>query len=287
VASSVTGMTALVDLPPTDASADTADVACLRNVSVRRGGATLLRDVSWTVRPGERWVVLGANGAGKTTLLQVAAGNIRPTAGSVELLGEPLDATDLDDLLPRIGWASAALADRLPADERVLDVVLTASYATVRRGAERYDDVDEHRARDLLAQLGCRLLADRPFGTLSEGERKRVQLARALMTDPELLLLDEPAAGLDLGAREALLRTLGRLAAEPDAPALVLVSHHVEEVPPGFTHALLLRQGEVVAAGPVREVMRSSQLSACFGLPLLLFRHGERYTARAALVRLP
>jgi iron complex transport system ATP-binding protein len=281
-------MTALVDLPPIAASAGAAaDVACLRGVSVRRGGATLLRDVSWRVRPGERWVVLGANGAGKTTLLQVAAGNIRPTSGSVELLGESLDATDLDDLLPRIGWASAALADRLPADERVLDVVLTASYATVRRGVERYDDVDEQRARDLLMQLGCRTLVDRTFGSLSEGERKRVQLARALMTDPELLLLDEPAAGLDLGAREALLRTLGRLAAEPDGPALVLVSHHVEEVPPGFTHALLLRQGEVVAAGPVREVMRSSQLSACFGLPLLLFRHGERYTARAALVRLP
>jgi iron complex transport system ATP-binding protein len=280
-------MTALVDLPRTDASDAADDVACLTNVSVRRGDATLLRDITWRVRPGERWVVLGANGAGKTTLLQVAAGNIQPSEGEVDLLGEPLADSDLDELLPRIGWASAALADRLPADERVLDVVLTASYATVRRGAERYDAVDERRATDLLAQLGCRMLVDRPFGTLSEGERKRVQLARALMTDPELLLLDEPAAGLDLGAREALLRTLGRLAADPDAPALVLVSHHVEEVPPGFTHALLLRQGEMVAAGPIREVMRSSQLSACFGLPLLLFRHGERYTARAALVRLP
>jgi iron complex transport system ATP-binding protein len=280
-------MTALVDLPRTDASEAADDVACLTNVSVRRGDATLLRDITWRMRPGERWVVLGANGAGKTTLLQVAAGNIQPSEGEVDLLGEPLADSDLDELLPRIGWASAALADRLPADERVLDVVLTASYATVRRGAERYDAVDERRATDLLAQLGCRMLVDRPFGTLSEGERKRVQLARALMTDPELLLLDEPAAGLDLGAREALLRTLGRLAADPDAPALVLVSHHVEEVPPGFTHALLLRQGEMVAAGPIREVMRSSQLSACFGLPLLLFRHGERYTARAALVRLP
>jgi iron complex transport system ATP-binding protein len=282
-------VTAAVDLPHPDLAdvVATDGVARLVDVSVRRGEATLLRDVTWTVRPGERWVVLGANGAGKTTLLQVAAGTIRPSAGSVDLLGEPLDGADLDELLPRIGWASAALADRLPVDERVLDVVLTASYATVRRGAERYDAVDERRAKDLLAQLGCRLLVDRAFGSLSEGERKRVQLARALMTDPELLLLDEPAAGLDLGAREALLRTLGRLAADPDAPALVLVSHHVEEVPPGFTHALLLRQGEVVSAGPIREVMRSSQLSACFGLPLLLFRHGERYTARAALVTLP
>jgi iron complex transport system ATP-binding protein len=284
-------VTAAVELP--SALSDRAggvgaeDVIRLSEVSVRRGGATLLRDVSWSVRGDERWVVLGANGAGKTTLLQVAAGTIRPTTGSVDLLGESLDETDLDDLLPRIGLASAALADRLPADERVLDVVLTASYASIRRGAERYDAEDEARAADLLAQLGCRTLTERQFGTLSEGERKRVQLARALMTDPEVLLLDEPAAGLDLGAREALLRTLGRLAADPDAPALVLVSHHVEEVPAGFTHALMLREGEIVSAGPIRDVMRSSQLSACFGLPLLLFRHGERYTARAALLRLP
>src|SRR3954452_24877561 len=266
-------------------------VARLDGVTVRRGDARLLREVSWAVRGDERWVVLGANGAGKTTLLQVAAGTLRPTSGSVDLLGESLDpddddGADLDDLLPRIGLASAALADRLPPDERVLDVVLTASYAAVRRGAERYDVEDEARAADLLAQLGCRSLVDRPFGTLSEGERKRVQLARALMTDPEVLLLDEPAAGLDLGAREALLRTLTPLAADPSAPSLALVSRHVEEVPAGFTHALPLRSGQVVGAGPIRQVMRSSNLSACFGLPLLLFRHGERYTARAALLSL-
>jgi iron complex transport system ATP-binding protein len=265
----------------------TRDVALrLDRVTVRRGDATLLRDVSWTVHADERWVVLGANGAGKTTLLQVAAGTMRPTDGAVSVLGESLDDTDLDELLPRVGWASAALADRLPGDERVLDVVLTASYASVRRGAERYDDVDERRARDLLAQLGCRGVVERRFGTLSEGERKRVQLARALMTDPEMLLLDEPAAGLDLGGREALLRTLARLAADPAGPTLAMVSHHVEEVPVGFTHALLLRQGEVVVAGPISEVMTSSALSACFGLPLRLHRHGDRFTARAALLRL-
>jgi iron complex transport system ATP-binding protein len=275
-------VTAVVDAPVL-----AEPVAHLDGVSVRRGDATLLRDVTWRIGGGERWVVLGANGAGKTTLLQVAAGTIRPDAGTVSLLGEPLEDADLDDLLPRVGWASAALADRLPGDERVLDVVLTASYAAVRRGAERYDAVDESRARDLLAQLGCRQLVDRRFGTLSEGERKRVQLARALMTDPELLLLDEPAAGLDLGAREALLHTLTRLAEDAQAPALVLVSHHLEEVPAGFTHALLLREGRVVAAGPIRDVLRSSLVSACFGLPLLVFRRGDRYTARAALLRLP
>ena len=275
-------MTAAVDVP---VLAD--PVARLDRVCVRRGDATLLRDVSWTVGSDQRWVVLGANGAGKTTLLQVAAGTIRPDAGSVDLLGESLDETDLDDLLPRVGWASAALADRLPGDERVLDVVLTASYAAVRRGAERYDPVDDARARDLLAQLGCRQLVERRFGTLSEGERKRVQLARALMTDPELLLLDEPAAGLDLGGREALLRTLTRLAQDPTAPAMVLVSHHVEEVPAGFTHGLLLRDGAVVAAGRLTDVMTSAHLSACFGLPLRVHRHGDRYTAKAALLRLP
>jgi len=262
-------------------------VARLDRVQVTRGDNVLLRGVSWQLNAGERWVILGANGAGKTTLLQVAAGSMKPTSGRVELLGERLDDADLDDLLPRIGWASAALADRLPADERVLDVVLTASYATARRGAEHYDSLDETRARGLLAQLGCRQLVERRFGTLSEGERKRVQLARALMPDPEVLLLDEPAAGLDLGAREALLHMLARLAEDPQAPAIVLVSHHVEEVPAGFTHALLLREGEVVAAGPIREVMRSSLVSACFGMPLLVFRRGDRYTARAALLRLP
>jgi iron complex transport system ATP-binding protein len=278
-------MTAEVYFPD---PADDRDVIRVTGVTVRRGDATLLRDVSWSMSPGERWVVLGANGAGKTTLLQVAGGALRPDEGSVHLLGESLDAADLDDLLPRVGFASAALADRLPADERVLDVVLTASYATVRRGAERYDELDEERARNLLAQIGCRTLADRRFGTLSEGERKRVQLARALMTDPEVLLLDEPAAGLDLGGREALLRTLSRLARDDDAPAIVLVSHHVEEVPVGFTHALLLRDGDVVTAGPIDRVLRSAALSECFGLPLLVFRHHDgRYTARAALGRLP
>ena len=278
-------MTAEVYFPD---SAEDPDVIRLTGVTVRRGDATLLDDVSWSMAPGERWVVLGANGAGKTTLLQVAGGSLRPDEGAVQLLGESLDDADLDDLLPRVGFASAALADRLPADERVLDVVLTASYATVRRGAERYDNLDEERARNLLAQIGCRALADRLFGTLSEGERKRVQLARALMTDPEVLLLDEPAAGLDLGGREALLRTLSRLARDDDAPAIVLVSHHVEEVPVGFTHALLLREGNVVAAGPIDRVLRSAALSECFGLPLLVFRHHDgRYTARAALGRLP
>ncbi|HEX3908893.1 MAG TPA: ATP-binding cassette domain-containing protein [Mycobacteriales bacterium] len=260
-----------------------SSVASLSGVSVRRGGVTLLDDVDWAIDEGQRWVVLGANGAGKTTLLQVLAGSVVPDDGEVTLLGEPLADADLDDVLPRVGWASAALADRLPADERVLDVVLTASYAAVRRGVEAYDGSDEIRARTLLGRIGCRELVDRRFGTLSEGERKRVQLARALMTDPELLLLDEPAAGLDLGGREALLRLLGRLADDPRAPVQVLVSHHVEEVPLGITHALLLRSGRVVAAGPVESTLHSATLSAAFGLPLRVLASDGRWTARMAV----
>jgi iron complex transport system ATP-binding protein len=258
-------------------------VASLDDVTVRRGGATLLRSIDWTIRAGERWVVIGANGAGKSTLLATLAGALAPTTGSVSLLGEQLAEADLDDLLPRIGWASAALADLIPAEEIVLDVVLTASQASVHRGGEQYEDADLARAQDLLAQVGCRRLVDRRFATLSEGERKRVQLARAVMTDPELLLLDEPAAGLDLGGREALLRLLGRLALDRDAAVQVLVSHHVEEIPEGFTHALLIREGNAIAAGPIDVTLTSAALSQTFGLPLRVLAHRGRWTARASL----
>jgi iron complex transport system ATP-binding protein len=275
-------VTTVAGLPGLLPSADQI-VASLDEVTVRRGTAVLLRSIDWTIRAGERWVVIGANGAGKSTLLQTLAGAIRPTAGSVSLLGERLDEADLDDLLPRIGWASAALADLIPADEIVLDVVLTASQSSVHRGGERYEDADVVRAQDLLTQVGCRRLVDRRFATLSEGERKRVQLARAVMTDPEVLLLDEPAAGLDLGGREALLRLLGRLALDRDAAVQVLVSHHVEEIPEGFTHALLIREGEVVGLGPIDVTLTSATLSQTFGLPLRVLAHRGRWTARAAL----
>jgi len=248
-----------------------------------REGAALLTDVSWTVRERERWAVLGPNGAGKTTLLALAATRLHPSSGTVDVLGQRLGRTDVFELRPRLGLASAALADRLPSRERVRDVVLTAGYAVLGRGRESYEPADEARAVALLTQVGCRGLLDRAYGTLSEGERKRVQIARALMTDPELLLLDEPAAGLDLGAREALLRRLSRLVADPQGPAMVLVSHHVEEIPSGITHVLLLRRGGVVAAGPLPEVLTGPHLSACFGLPLAVEPlAGGRYAARLA-----
>jgi iron complex transport system ATP-binding protein len=242
-----------------------------------------LDGVDWTVRRGEKWAVLGPNGAGKTTLLQVAAARLFPTSGTVDLLEERLGRVDVFELRPRIGLASAALAERVPPEEQVLDVVLTAGYAIFGRSSESYDPADVARARRLLEQMGCRPLLERPFGVLSEGERKRVLIARALMTDPELLLLDEPAAGLDLGAREALLRRLARITTDEDGPALVLVSHHVEEIPTGITHVLLLRAGRVVAAGPTDQVLTRSALSACFGLPLTVEKlPAGRYSARMA-----
>lgn len=261
---------------------DAAPVLQMSGVAVLRDGAALLADVDWSVRDGERWAVLGPNGAGKSTLLSVAGANLFPSRGAVELLGERFGETDLGELRTRIGLSSALLADRVPPQERALDVVVTASYGVLGRWREHYDDGDVQRAHALLGRVGLRSFAERRFGTLSEGERKRVLLARALMTDPELLLLDEPAAGLDLGAREALLRLLDRLATDGGSPPTVLVTHHVEEVPAGTTHAMLLARGRVVAAGPVRQVLVAPLLSRAFGLPLEVDERGGRWSARAA-----
>jgi iron complex transport system ATP-binding protein len=250
------------------------------DVTVRRGQATLLDCVSWTVEEDERWVILGPNGAGKTTLLQVASAQIHPTAGVAGILEEVLGTVDVFELRPRIGLTSAALAERIPRQERVHDVVVSASYGVVGRWREDYDGLDHDRAGGLLVEVGVKHLTDRTFGTLSEGERKRVQIARALMADPELLLLDEPAAGLDLGGREDLVSTLSVLAMDPDSPATVLVSHHVEEIPPGFTHALMLREGRVVASGLLDHVVTEENLSATFGMPLALSREDGRFSAR-------
>ena len=258
-----------------------SDVLELAGVTVVRDGSVLLDEVDWSVSEGDRWVVLGPNGAGKTTLLQVASGRMHPTRGVAGILGEVLGTVDVFELRPRIGLASAALAERLPEAERVADVVVTASYGVTGRWRETYDELDHARAAELLDVLGVGTMADRRYGTLSEGERKRVQIARALMTDPELMLLDEPAAGLDLGGREDLVKRLGELAADDDAPAIVLVTHHVEEIPPGFTHALLLREGAVVASGPLEEALTPQNLSKTFGLPLVVERHAGRWTARA------
>jgi len=253
----------------------------LRGVRVVRDNATLLDGIDWRVDEGQRWVVLGPNGAGKTTLLQIAGARAHPTSGTAEVLDETLGRVDVFDLRPRIGLTSAALADQIPAKERVLDVVLTGSYAVVGRWREEYDTLDVLRAEAILTAVGALSLTRRRYGTLSEGERKRVQIARALMSDPELILLDEPAAGLDLGGREDLVARLARIAMDPSAPTMVLVTHHVEEIPPGFTHALLLRAGRVVAAGPLAQALTGQRLSETFGIALEVLPWGDRWWARA------
>jgi iron complex transport system ATP-binding protein len=255
-------------------------VIAVENATVTRNRNDLIRSVSWQVELDERWVILGPNGAGKTTLLNLAGARMYPTRGSVSILGERLGRTNIAELKTRVGFTSNGLL--LPSDETARDVVLTASWAVVGRYREHYDPMDVARAMSLLDQFGVAALADRLYGTLSEGERKRVQIARALMADPELLLLDEPTAGLDLGAREDLVRRLADLAADPDAPALALVTHHVEEIPPGFTHAMLMRDGGVVAQGLLRDTITADNLSNAFGMPLRLSTIDGRFHAQGA-----
>ncbi len=257
-------------------------VLALDDVSVRRFGRDLVCSVSWRVCEGEHWVVLGPNGAGKTTLLRVASLYLHPTSGTVEVLGERLGRTDVRRLRARVGVASQALADQLRADLAVEDVVVTARYGALEPWWHTYSEDDRVLARDLLARVGMGGYSDRTFGTLSSGERQRVQLARTLMGSPGLLMLDEPAAGLDLGGREDLVARLGALVADPTHPPSVLVTHHPEEIPIGFTHALLLREGRISHQGPIREVLTSAHLSACFGLPLDVEMRRGRWSVQVA-----
>ncbi|MBV9722072.1 MAG: ABC transporter ATP-binding protein [Mycobacterium sp.] len=271
-----------------DQTSDAADPDLLidfTDVSLRRNGRVLVGPVSWQVELDERWVVIGANGAGKTSLLRIAAAAEHPSSGVACVLGERLGRVDVSELRSRIGLSSSALAQRIPGHEVVRDLVVSAGYAVLGRWRERYDDIDYQRAVDILESLGAEHLADRSYETLSEGERKRVLIARALMTDPELLLLDEPAAGLDLGGREELVARLTDLAADPDAPALVLVTHHVEEIPLGFSHCMLMAEGRIVAAGLLPDVLTSENLSAAFGQSIEVDVIEGRYFARRTRTR--
>lgn len=258
-----------------------ATVLQLSDVSVVRDGNPILKSLNWTVDGDQRWVILGPNGAGKTTLLQIAAALIHPTSGRADILDDTLGSVDVFELRPRIGFASSALAKRIPQTESVLDVVMTAAYSVTGRWREDYEELDMRRAQRVLAEWKLSALENRRFGALSDGEQKRVQIARAVMTDPELLLLDEPAASLDLGAREELLQLLGGFASSPSSPAIVMVTHHVEEIPTGFSHALLLSGGAVAASGPIDEVITAENLSAAFGLELTVGNANGRFTARA------
>ncbi len=252
-----------------------------QNATVVRGQKRILGPVSLTINEGERWVVLGPNGAGKTTFFQLAGTIMHPTQGSVSVLGETLGKVDVFELRPRIGLMTHNTIEQIPFDEKVIDVVLTSAYAIYGRWEEEYDLWDESRAMGLLTTLGVRDLAQRLFGTLSDGEKKRALIARALMPNPELLLLDEPAAGLDLGGREDLLKRLTALALDPLAPATIIITHHIEEIPSGTTHALLLNAGEVVAVGPIATVITDTNLSSAYGLPVAVTHDAGRYFARA------
>lgn len=266
--------------PQTEEIIDPDLLIDFRDVALRRDGRVLVGPVTWQVELDERWVVVGPNGAGKTSLLRMAAAMEYPSSGTAIVLGERLGRVDMSELRQRVGLSSSALAQRVPDGELVRDVVVSAGYAVLGRWREDYEEVDYLRAVDTLESVGAEHLADRTYGTLSEGERKRVLIARALMTDPELLLLDEPAAGLDLGGREELVARLADLAADPDAPALVLVTHHVEEIPPGFSHCLILSEGAVLASGLLDDVLTAANLSAAFGQSIAVDTIDGRYFAR-------
>ena len=254
----------------------------LTDVGVLRDRRWLLADVTWSVESGQRWVVLGPNGAGKSTLLRVAALYLHPTQGTVEVLGRRLGRVDVRRMRHRVGYASAALSDRIRPTMSALEAVMTARHGALEPWWHTYSDADRQQAADLLARLGCGQLREQPFGLLSSGERQRVQIARTLMTEPGLVLLDEPTAALDLAGREELVRTLDALSADPSTPPTVLVTHHVEEIPKGFDHVLLLREGRVIAAGPIGEILTAEHLSACFAMALDLEHHRGRWWAHAA-----
>ena len=258
-----------------------ADVLRLRGVGVTRDGTHLLDGIDWSVLPGDRWVVLGPNGSGKSTLLRVAALHLHPSRGSVEVLGRLLGRTDVRTLRRSVGYASAALADDLRSSLTATEVVMTAKYAALEPWWHEYSVDDRAAAVDRLDRLGVAHLADRTFGTFSSGERQRVLVARTLMNDPGLVLLDEPAAGLDAGGREWLVAGLDRLGSDPSSPPSVLVTHHLEEVPPSTTHALLLRDARIVSAGPVDTVLTDDALSAAFGIRMRVERRGRRWSAWA------
>ena len=254
----------------------------LEGVSVIRDGVALLDDVRWRVRHGERWVLLGPNGSGKTTLLQVAGAQLLPSRGAATVLGERIGRTDLRALRSRVAFVSGAVTRRLRPGLTAREVVVTGRTGALEPWWHRYTDADWAAADRLLSEAGLGSASGRQFGVLSEGERQRVLLCRALAGEPALVLLDEPAAGLDLGARERLVTLLGALAQDPAVPTIALVTHHVEEVPPGFTHAALLRAGRIVSNGALSQVLTSAAVSSCFGTPVSIGHEAGRWAAHAA-----
>ena len=253
------------------------------NASLVRDGNTIVNNLNWEVTSDQRWIILGANGAGKTSVLDMASGWDVPTSGQVTVLDEDLASADSEWLRPRVGYASSSMAKRIPPTETVSDAVITAAYAAAERRGEQFEDLDIRRARRVLAEWRLESLSDRTLVSLSEGEAKRMQIARSIMTDPELLLLDEPTAGLDLGSREEIMQMLGYFAGNPSAPAIVMVTHHVEEIPRGFTHVLLMKNGGAAYAGPIASTLTSENLTDVFGVAVTVFANDGRYSAQATL----
>ncbi len=253
----------------------------LSHVGLVRDARPILDSVNLTVEPEQRWVLLGQNGSGKTTLLRIASLYLHPSSGTVDVLGHRLGRTDIRKLRPMVGFTSAGFADLLRPELTARDIVMTAKNGALEPWWHTYDSADRDKALHELAELGIAHLADNTFDTLSSGERQRVLLARTLMTDPGLLLLDEPTAALDLGGREELLTSLSALAQRPDSPATLLVTHHVEEIPASFTHVLMMLEGRVLAAGPIAETLTAESLGECFGLAVHLEHQANRWTARA------
>ncbi len=251
----------------------------LIGVSVRRSGRTILGPIDWSVGPGDRWVVIGPNGSGKTTLAQVASTYLWPTTGTVEVLGETIGRVDSRELRRRIGYAGAGLEAAIDPALSALDVVVTARHAALGPWWHTFTDEDRRRAHQLLAEIGAGGLADRPFGLLSTGERRRVQIARALMPDPDLLILDEPGSSLDLGARETLVRDLAGLAERTRPAAILLVTHHLEEIPRGFRHSLVMGDGRSIAAGAIGDTLTGPVLSVAFGMPIEVAVRAGRFAA--------
>jgi iron complex transport system ATP-binding protein len=256
-------------------------VASLHSVSFVREGRSILHNISWSVEDSERWVIVGPNGAGKSTLLGMLGSFIHPTSGTVTVLGETLGSTDVFEMRPRVGLASSDMARRIPDNETVIDAILTAAWGVTGRWREDYEELDIRRAKRVLSEWRLEDLETNVVGTLSDGERKRVQIARSVMTDPELLLLDEPAGSLDVGAREDVIEMLDHFSSEPSSPAMVMVTHHVEEIPSGFTHLLVIAGGEIIAKGPIAATLTGETMSEAFGRPLSITHNNGRFHATA------
>lgn len=250
------------------------------DITVMRDGKAIISNLNWQVESNQRWVIVGPNGAGKTTLLRVAAAQIQPSSGQAKILDQTLGSTDVTELKTRIGFASNALSQHIPNSETVLDSVMTASYGVTGRWKEMYEEIDQRRASRVLAEWQLDGYGERPFGTLSDGEKKRAQIARSVMTDPELLLLDEPVASLDMAAREHTIEVLSSYAEAPTAPAIVMVTHHIEEIPRGFTHALILARGQVFAQGELNSTVTTEKLSQAFEYPLEVSIENGRFRLR-------